>query len=441
MNPYNGLTRQIGLWGFVSNIINIIVGAGIFILPAIVAENTGNMSALAYLISGALMILIMLCFADIGSKITITGGAYAYIERTFGRYAGFLTTNLFVFGAALTANAAVANGLADTLSYLLPMFKSNVIRSGFFILMFGSLALVNVRGIKQGMWLVNFNTIAKLIPLLFIVLFGWFYFNTAESQSTLNPTVNDVGQMALILIFAFAGAETALNVSGEIKNPKKTIPRGIFLGMAIVLILFVLIQIAVQGILGTDIVFFKEAPLAEAASRMVGPAGATLVILGAVFAMFGNLSGLVLNMPRLIFAAAKDRIILPTSLARLHPTFHTPYVSVILYATLGCLFAILGEFRQLAILSSASFLLIYLGVVLATIRIRLKGIQEADSYTVPGGLTIPILAALAILWFLSNLSWQELTGMAIFLAVISMLYWVVKGINRKDKEATPPGEK
>jgi amino acid transporter len=435
MNPNNGLERRIGLWGFVSNIINIIIGAGIFILPAIVAENAGNLSALAYIISGLLMILIMLCFADIGSKITVTGGAYVYIERTFGKYAGFLTTNLFVFGAGLTANAAVANGLADTLSYLLPEFKNKVIRSGFFILMFGSLALVNVRGIKQGMWLVNFNTITKLVPLLFIVLFGWFYLNSSEGQTTVNPDVNDIGQMALILIFAFAGAETALNVSGEIKNPRKNIPRGIFLGMAIVLVLFILIQIVVQGILGQDIVFFKEAPLAEAASRMIGPAGATLVVLGAVFAMFGNLSGLILNMPRLIFAAAKDRVILPASLARLHPTFHTPFVSVILYATLGCLFAVLGEFRQLAILSSTSFLLIYLGVVLATIRIRLKGIREADSYTIPGGLTIPVLAVLSIVWFLSNLSWQEMSGMAIFLAVLSLLFLAVRGLNRTEKKS------
>jgi amino acid transporter len=435
MNPNNVLERRIGLWGFVSNIINIIIGAGIFILPAIVAENAGNLSALAYVISGLLMILIMLCFADIGSKITVTGGAYVYIERTFGKYAGFLTTNLFVFGAGLTANAAVANGLADTLSYLLPEFKNKVIRSGFFILMFGSLALVNVRGIKQGMWLVNFNTITKLVPLLFIVLFGWFYLNSSEGQTTVNPDVNDIGQMALILIFAFAGAETALNVSGEIKNPRKNIPRGIFLGMAIVLVLFILIQIVVQGILGQDIVFFKEAPLAEAASRMIGPAGATLVVLGAVFAMFGNLSGLILNMPRLIFAAAKDRVILPASLARLHPTFHTPFVSVILYATLGCLFAVLGEFRQLAILSSTSFLLIYLGVVLATIRIRLKGIREADSYTIPGGLTIPVLAVLSIVWFLSNLSWQEMSGMAIFLAVLSLLFLAVRGFNRTEKKS------
>ena len=368
MEQDSGLKRAIGFWGFVSNNINIIVGAGIFILPAIVSENLGIMSIVAYLLSGGLMILIMLCFADIGSRITITGGAYSYIEGTFGRFAGFLTTNLFVFGAAVTANAAVANGLADTLSYFFPAFKTEFIRIGFFILVFSSLAFVNVRGLKQGMFVVNFNTIAKLLPLLFIAFVGWTFMDDENLKVSSPPALADIGEMSLILIFAFSGAETALNVSGEIKNPKKTIPRGIFLSMGIVLVLFILIQLAAEGILGKELTQHKDAPLAEVAARMIGPAGATLVILGAVFAMLGNLGGLVLNMPRLIFAAARDRVIPPPALAKLHPKFKTPYISVIVYATLGCLFSILGEFRQLAMLSSASFLLIYLGVVLAVIR-------------------------------------------------------------------------
>lgn len=425
------LKRQIGFWGFVSNTINIIVGAGIFILPAIVAESLGSSSVFAYLLSGFLMILIMLCFADIGSKITSTGGAYAYIEKTFGKYAGFLTTNLFVFGAAITANAAVANGLADTLSYFLPAFEMAWVRTIFFIMIFSGLAFVNVRGLSQGMFLVNFNTLAKLVPILFIVLAGWFFIEPSNLSINSTPSAMDIGEMSLILIFAFAGAETALNVSGEIRNPKKNIPRGIFLSMAIVLVLFILIQVSVQGILGDEIVLYKNAPLAETAQRMIGPLGATMVIFGAVFAMFGNLSGLVLNMPRLIFAAALDKTIAPVSLARLHPKFKTPYVSVIVYASLGCTFSILGEFRQLALLSSASFLLIYLGVVLSVIKHRLINKRDPEAYNIPGGLIIPILSVLAILWFLSNLSLSEIWGMLIFLGFFTLLYILIQRFTLK----------
>ena len=125
MTENDGLKREIGVWGLVSNSINIVVGAGIFVLPAIVAEQLGTASVLAYGICGVLIVLMMLCFAEIGSRIIVTGGAYAYIEVAFGRYAGFLTTNIFIFGAAIMANAAVANVLADTLAYFFPRFQNS----------------------------------------------------------------------------------------------------------------------------------------------------------------------------------------------------------------------------------------------------------------------------------------------------------------------------
>src|ERR1700712_3399487 len=111
MNTDEGLKRQIGLWGLTSNIINTIIGAGIFVLPAIVSEGLGSAGLLAYLFCGFLMTMILLCFAEVGSKVTVTGGAYAYIEAAFGKYFGFITTNLFIFGASLMATAAVANAI------------------------------------------------------------------------------------------------------------------------------------------------------------------------------------------------------------------------------------------------------------------------------------------------------------------------------------------
>jgi len=158
MNENDGLRREIGVWGLVSNSLNIIVGAGIFLLPAVVAARLGAASILAYMVCGILVMLIMLCFAEIGSRITITGGVYAYIEVVFGRYAGFLTANIFIFGAAMMANAAVANGLANTIAYFFPVLEAQWMRVMFFITMFGGFAYFNVRGVGRGMWLVKFST-------------------------------------------------------------------------------------------------------------------------------------------------------------------------------------------------------------------------------------------------------------------------------------------
>ena len=432
MNENEGLKREIGLWGLVSNSINIIIGAGIFILPVIVAEKLGSRSIWAYLICGFLMIFIMLCFAEIGTMITRTGGAYSYIETAFGKYVGFLTTNIFIFGAAIMANAAVANGLVDTLAYFIPLFKLEWVRIAFFAIMFGGLALFNVRGVRKAIMIVKFNTIAKLVPLIMIALLGWFFIVPSADLVTVGNYSKDLGEISLILLFAFVGAETAMNVSGEIKNPEKTIPMGIMLSMFIVVVLYILIQITVQGILGSSITDFRDAPLAEVGRRMLGTIGASIVLIGASFSMFGNISGMVLNMPRILFAAARDKVLQPQALANVHPVFKTPHISIIVYAALGFIFASMGEFKQLAMLSSASYLLIYLGVVLAMIRFRIKKTGEKAIYKVPGGYIIPVICILTIIWVLSNLPLKELGAMGLFIVILSAIYLLVKIISKKE---------
>ena len=189
-----------------------------------------------------------------------------------------------------------------------------------------------------------------------------------------------------------------------------------------VVLLYTLIQVTAQGVLGETLPNFKDAPLAEVGKTMIGPLGATLVIVGACFSMFGNLSGFALNMPRIIFAAARDEVILPKSLANIHARYSTPYVAIISYATLACFFACIGEFRQLAMLASASFLLIYLGVILAVIKYRIAKQDKAGAYKMPGGYFIPTVSAIAVVWFLSNLPSNELSAMLIFLALLSVFY-------------------
>lgn len=423
MTENEGLKREIGVFGLVSNSVNIVVGAGIFVLPAIVAAQLGTASVLAYVLCGILIVLMMLCFAEIGSRITTTGGAYAYIEVAFGRFAGFLTTNLFIFGAAIMANAAVANALADTLSYFLPAFKTQGVRLLFFVVMFGGFAYFNIMGVKRGLFLVKFNTVAKMTPLLFLVLFGWLSFSASNFAWEAAPSFGDLGQASMILLFAFVGIETGLNVSGEIKDPQRTIPKGVLLSAFVVVLLYTLIQLTAQGVLGEALPSFRDAPLAEVGKRMVGPLGASLVIVGACFSMFGNLSGFALNMPRIIFAAARDDVIPPKLLATIHSRYATPHVAVVSYAALACFFASTGQFEQLSVLASASFLLIYLGVILAVIKYRMRKVDEPGMYKMPGGYLIPGASAVAVLWFLSNLPEREIRAMLVFLAVLSVIYW------------------
>ena len=145
---------------------NTVVGAGIFVLPAIVAAGLGSASILAYLFCGVLIMLVMLCFAEIGSKVTVSGGAYSYIEVAFGKYAGFLTTNIFVFGAAVLSDAAVANALADTLSILFPVFSNEWFRAFFFIFVFSGFTVINILGVNTTRIVVNLENQFEILEMM-----------------------------------------------------------------------------------------------------------------------------------------------------------------------------------------------------------------------------------------------------------------------------------
>jgi len=426
MNTSEGLKREIGLWGITSNIINVVIGSGIFALPALVSEGLGSAGILAYLFCGLLITLIMLCFAEVGSKITVTGGAYAYIETAFGKYFGFLASILLIFGTSLLATAAVANILIDNFSKIFPLFGDEYLRAIFLIVVFAGLAIVNIMGIKEGITLVQLVTLAKLIPLLLLIIWGSteiVYSNLLWQQE---PVLSDVGKTSLILFFAFQGAESSLSVSGEVKNPKKTVPRGILLSFLIILIIYMGVQVVSQGVLGDSLVNYKETPLAEVAKRVMGPIGYMIMIIGATISTFGYLTSDQLNMSRVLFRSAKDRVIPIKPLALVHRKFATPYIAIITFSSLGCLFSIVGEFKALAILSSSSVLLVYLGVALSTIKLRSIKSTDESTFKIPGGIIIPILAIITIIWFLSNLSIKEMLGMAIFIVILSIFFALIK---------------
>jgi len=428
LNSDEGLKKVIGVRSLAANAVNLTVGAGIFALPAVVASYMGAAGFLAYILCAGLIMLVLLCFVEIGSKIPVTGGGYTYIEKAFGPLAGFLANILFWFGYCIMADAAVANVLADSLGTFFPVFNETIVRILFFALVFGGIAWINVRGVKQGNALVEVVTLAKLLPLFVLIVVGIFFMDTRNFNVTSWPSVKSLGEVSLILFFAFIGVEASLSASGEIKDPKRTIPRGILLGVFIISIFYLLIQFVAQGVLGEDLAQQKEAPLTVVASTILGTFGKVMLVAGAAISSFGLISGDVLNSSRLPYAAARDGL-LPKFLARIHPTYTTPYIAILLYAGVGFILAVSGEFRQLAVLASSAMLIIYIGVILATIKLK-KIKPEPGAFVTPGGLTIPLLALGATVWFLSNLAWKEIIGVAGFLAFFTLVYFIMKMVRK-----------
>jgi basic amino acid/polyamine antiporter, APA family len=434
MNPVSkkeNLKREIGVRALALAILNITVGTGIFVIPAIIAEDLGAAAIVAYLVCGGLIFLIALCFAEVGSKTTASGGVYVYIENAFGPYAGFIANNLYWLGACVLSDAAVANALADTLKAFFPALGNEIFRALFFLFLFGGFALLNIRSVKHGIRFIEFAAFGKLIPLVLLVIAGIAFVSTKNLVWTSYPTIGNIGTASLLLFFAFIGLDTPLSNGGEIKNVKRTVPLGIFFGILSVLILYISIQLVAQGVLGESITAHKDAPLAAVAGIIFGKAGIVLIIFATAISMLGNLGGEILSIPRIIFAGARDGL-MPNVFGKVHPRFFTPHIAVLFYAALGFLFAISGGFKQLAVISSASTLIIYLGVVLSTLKLRKTDLAVSEkTFRVPGGIIIPILAACAIVWLLSSLTRPEFTGIAIFIFVFTAIYFVTKMLKKK----------
>lgn len=423
-----GLERVIGVPGLAITVINGIIGAGIFALPAIVSIQLGAFGIYAYIFGCILMATIMLCYTEIGTRVTSSGGSYAYVEAAFGNFAGFIINWLYFLGFGAIGSAAVINIFADSLSVLFPVLTNNLVRALLFFVMLGFMALLNIRGTKQSVQFLKVITVIKLVPLIAIIIFGFSHIKPSNLHWQNLPPLKTFGDTVLVLVFAIAGFEASLSVSGEIKNSRRTVPLGILLGSVLVFIIYMLIQTVTQGVLGSQISAVKDAPLAAVAEQIVGPVGATILLLAATISCFGLNSGDILATPRLLFAGANDGMF-PKFLSKVHPKYATPYMAIITYASLIFIFSVSGSFKELAILASASILLVYLAVILATIKLRTKK-QEVSvkPFRIPGGLIIPFIGIAAIVWLLTSLSKWEILSTVIFIAVVCVIYFVMKKV-------------
>ena len=417
-----GLVRVIGTGALGLSVVNMVVGAGIFVMPGLVAAVIGPAAILAYLICSVTVALVFLCFAEVGSRVSRSGGAYAYVEEAFGPFVGFIASILFWFGFSALADAAITVIMVDSIAIVVPILGESIPRAVFIIALLTFLAAVNVRGVKAGMRLYIFNTLAKLVPLLLLVGAGLFVINIEYLAIPEWPSAASIGASTILLFYAFNGAESALNASGEIQNPSKTVPLGLLLGLGGILLLYVGLQTVAQGVLGPELANDTEAPLVAVATAVFGDWGGKMLIAGVVISIYSNLSGDMLGGPRVVFASSLDNN-LPRFLGKVHPKYKTPHIAIIFFAVVIGVFALSGTFKYLAVVATGSLLLVDLGVILAVLRLRQRdGLPKDGEFRLPFGPVIPLLSCAIVGWLLLQVPLNEAATIVTLVGACAVIY-------------------
>jgi basic amino acid/polyamine antiporter, APA family len=290
-----GLLRTIGTRGLAANIINSVIGAGIFAVPSALAACIGPYAPLAFLVCGVAVGAVAICFAEGGSRMPTSGGPYGYIEAVFGPLAGYIAGTILWLSNAL-ACGGVAAALADVAASLLPPMLKAPAHAVVIVGVIGGVALINMGGVSRGARLVGLATTVKLIPLLIFLIAGMAAIHRANFVETVAPSTQGLGRALILALFVLTGMEVALSASGEVKQPARVIPCALAIGIVAVTVLYISIQVVAQGLLGSSL-SQSTVPLADAMAK-ISPALRVVMLAGAALSMLGWVSSDVLSSPR-----------------------------------------------------------------------------------------------------------------------------------------------
>ncbi|MFC3550798.1 APC family permease [Lysobacter cavernae] len=418
------LVRTLGTFQLGASIINVVVGVGIFMLPALLAARMGPAAPLAFVVGAAAIVPIALCFAAIGSRAATTGGPYTYLSATFGPFAGFLAGAL-MWICSVTSSASAAAALAGQAAHAFPWFAQPWPRGLLIAATYTLLFALNAFGVRLGARMIVALAALVLLPLFLLASLGLFFIDWQQvsfSWSAL-PSSSALGSSLMLVIFAYAGMETALVPSGEVRDPATHVPRATLGAIAIVVLLYVGLQVVCQGMLGAALPG-SDAPLADAAGAVWGPARGVLLVTACV-SMLGFLMGNLFSSSRLLFALGRDGF-LPRPFARVDAKYRVPQLGLFAHAGIAIVLAVAGSFEALALISGGAICLVFAAVAVAAWRaqaIDLRG--HGAPLVLPGGALVPVVAVLAMVAILTTLTEREWLAIAASLTALVVVYAVL----------------
>lgn len=422
------LVRAVGSAALTAAVINIIVGAGIFMLPALLATRMGSAAPVAFLAGALAIIPIALCFAAIGSRASATGGPYTYVGAAFGPFPGFVAGAL-MWICNVASSGGVAAALMSQVAKGYPLFTSGTPRTLLLIGVFSALIALNAFGVKLGARAIAVLATLKLTPLFLLACIGLLFVDWSQISWFTIPSWTTLGASMVLVMFAYSGMETALIPSGELRDPSRSVPRATLTAILLVVLLYVGIQIVCQGLLGPALAG-STAPIAEAAGTLWSP-GLIALLVTAAISMTGFLMGNLLASSRLLYALGRDGY-LPSAYGRVTARYRVPLLAIITHGAGGCLLAIVGNFEALALISGGANCLIYLAVCVAAWHAQRRDLRaHGKPFVLPGGGTIPLIACAAMIAILATLTLAEWTAIVIALFGLVALYAVLRQLRAR----------
>jgi len=394
------LVRAIGRWDLTANVVNGVIGAGIFGIPSGAAERLGPWSPLAFVLAALGIYLVVFCFAEVGSRYEESGGPYLYAREAFGAHVGFQVGWLHIWTRLLSA-AAILDVFVRYLGTVVPWASTTVGRAVVMTTVVGFVTLLNVWGVRQTVWAVNAVTIAKLLPLVGLVLLGLLQVR-GDVLATQTVTAPRWADALLFVIFAYGGFESGIVAASETRDPRKDHGFALVASFAIVTLVYCLVQLVVVGVLPRA--RETQTPVAGALAVLVGPGGAVLGSIAAMISGYGWLMSFALMVPRIGFAMA-TRHELPAPLALVHPRFRTPWVSIVVVSLAGLALALAGTFENAANLSVVTRLCIYVLVCAALPVLRRR--RGDAPFRLSAGPWVAGAGMLFCLWLLATRSYAQ----------------------------------
>ncbi len=367
-----GLVRSVGLFAFLTTIINCVIGAGIYRLPAEMAHLSGAYSPFAYLACAIAMGAVALCYGEAGSRVPTSGGPYGFIDAAMGGSLGFVS-GVMVWLAGALAAGGISVAFAETMGVLVPALSGPLWRNILVVLVTVVFTAVNLTSVATAARIISWATLVKLMPLIVFLAVGAF---AVHGENFATPETFDVGafgRASVLGLFAFTGMETALGASGEVRDPARTVPRALMWAMGIVAVAYVAIQVVAQGLLGPAL-GGSPAPIADGLAT-VSPALRNLVLAGMLVSMLGWLTGNALGSPRVLFAFARDGL-LPKAMGKVHPKTRVPHVAIIVNSCITMSLALSGTFNKLVVLSTLAAAIVYFMGCIACLILRRRDVKN-----------------------------------------------------------------